>query len=143
MNEQFDKIVSMGVQTQEQALALIEKLFAVARPGAVFSEPVSAEGKTVITASEVNVGMGVGFGSGAGGPEAGDDEEATSEEAGYGTGGGGGGMSAGRPVAVISIDEEGVQVEPIVDATKVALAFFTTLGSMFFMLTKMRKASRG
>jgi hypothetical protein len=29
-----------------------------------------------------------------------------------------------------------------VDITKVMLAFFTTLGSMFFMLGKMRKAAR-
>jgi hypothetical protein len=28
-------------------------------------------------------------------------------------------------------------------STKIPLAFFTTLGSMFFMLSKMRKPSRG
>jgi hypothetical protein len=44
---------------------------------------------------------------------------------------------------VISVGPEGVQVEPVVDPTKIALAFFTTLGSMFFMLSKMRKANQG
>jgi hypothetical protein len=34
-----------------------------------------------------------------------------------------------------------VQVEPVVDATKIALAFFTALGSMLFMLINMRKAA--
>jgi uncharacterized spore protein YtfJ len=67
--------------------------------------------------------------------------EAEGEDAGMGGGGGGGGGASGRPVAVISVSEDGVQVEPVVDATKIALAFFTTLGSMFFMLTKMRKAA--
>ena len=61
---------------------------------------------------------------------------------GVGGGGGGGGAAAGRPVAVITIDQEGVRVEPVFDATKVALAFFTMLGSIFFMGSKMRKASR-
>ena len=46
-------------------------------------------------------------------------------------------------LAVINIGPEGVCVEPVVDATKIALAFFTTLGSMLFMLGKMRRASRG
>jgi hypothetical protein len=44
-----------------------------------------------------------------------------------------------RPVAVISVGPEGVQVESVVDPTKIAIAFFTTLGSMFFMLSRMRR----
>ena len=42
------------------------KLFAVAQPGAVYSEPVTVREHTVITASEVKVGMGFGFGMGGG-----------------------------------------------------------------------------
>jgi len=177
MNETFEQLTATSVENQEQAIGLIEKLFTVAQPGAVFSEPMQAEGRTLITASEVNVGLGVGFGFGGGttpshpekekmeaqrrhtrsadsrerveleGSERGDEkaEESASprmgEDAGMGGGGGGGGGASGRPVAVISVTEEGVQVEPVVDATKIALAFFTTLGSMFFMLTKMRKAA--
>jgi hypothetical protein len=40
------------------------------------------------------------------------------------------------------INRDGVRVEPIVDVTKVALAFITMLGSMIFMLSRMRRASR-
>lgn len=177
MNETFDQLTATSVENQEQAVKLMEKLFSVAQPGAVFSEPVSAEGQTIITASEVNVGLGVGFGFGGGttpseqtmqkresrhhqsrrsdphgrvkleGTEGGeakqeeDEPQGAGEDAGVGGGGGGGGGATGRPVAVISISEDGVQVEPVVDATKIALAFFTALGSMFFMLTKMRKAA--
>jgi uncharacterized spore protein YtfJ len=150
MSEEFNKIVATAAKNQEQAAELVEKLFAVAQPGAVYGEPVTVGEYTVITASEVNVGMGFGFGLG-GGSERGGRRQGVSEdkpqdeegEAGIGGGGGGGGASAGRPVAVISVGPEGVQVEPVVDPTKIALAFFTTLGSMFFMLSKMRKASQG
>jgi uncharacterized spore protein YtfJ len=176
MSETFDQLTATSVESQEQAVGLIEKLFTVAQPGAVFGEPVVAEGRTIITAAEVNVGLGVGFGFGGGtaashpGEEgkkakhhhrrsadpherveieqaeaAEEVEEAASpsvgEDAGMGGGGGGGGGASGRPIAVISITEDGVEVEPVVDATKIALAFFTTLGSMFFMLAKMRKAA--
>ncbi len=177
MSETFDKLTTTSVESQEQAVGLIEKLLTVAQPGAVFGEPVVAEGRTIITAAEVNVGLGVGFGFGggtaashpgkegkavkhhkrgadpherveierAGAEEEVEVEEAASpsvgEDAGMGSGGGGGGGASGRPVAVISVTQDGVQVEPVIDATKVALAFFTTLGSMFFMLAKMRKAA--
>jgi uncharacterized spore protein YtfJ len=132
----------------------------------VFSEPTEVEGRTIITASEVTAGLGVGFGFGGGttpgqvrmekrrqakssGPHGRvdleepipADDEGDGEDAGMGGGGGGGGGASGRPVAVISVTEDGVQVEPVVDATKIALAFATALGSMFFMLTKMRKAA--
>ena len=134
MNEEFNKIVVTAVKNQEQAVELVGKLFAVAQPGAVYSEPVTVGEHTVITASEVKVGMGFGFGGGgAAGIEAAEGEaksenEPQDEGEGVGFGGGGGGVSGGRPVAVISIGPEGVRVEPVVDPTKIALAFFTTLG---------------
>lgn len=148
MSKEFNKIVATAVKNQEQAAELVEKLFAVAQPGAVYGEPVTVGEHTVITASEVKVGMGFGCGLGAGpAAEPGEGETESKDEpqderagTGYGGGGCGGGVSGGRPVAVISIGPEGVQVEPVVDATKIALAFFTTLGSMFFMLSKMCKS---
>ncbi len=137
---------------------LINKLFSVARPSAIFGEPVSANGHTVITASEVHVGLGVGYGSGgAEGFSPPQDEEEAAEEmpeetegeqssggygTGYGGGGGGGGFSAGRPVAAIIIEPEGVRIEPIVDVTKLGLAFVTVLGSIFLMGFRMAKAGK-
>jgi uncharacterized spore protein YtfJ len=149
MSEEFNEVMATAVENQEQAAELVEKLFAVAQPGAVYGEPVTAEGHTVITASEVSVGMGFGYGigSGSGGArrrqkESKDAPEDEGGETGVGSGGGGAGASMGRPVAAITISPEGVQVEPIVDVTKIGLAFFTTIVSMFFMLGKMRKASQ-
>jgi hypothetical protein len=34
-----------------------------------------------------------------------------------------------------------VRVDPVVDATKIGLALFTTLGAMFMMLSRMRRAA--
>jgi len=149
MSEEFNEVMATAGKNQEQAAELVEKLFAVAQPGAVYSEPVTAEGYTVITASEVSVGMGFGYGIGGGSGGAGrgqgeseDEPEDEGGEAGVGGGGGGGGASMGRPVAAITISPQGVRIDPIVDVTKISLAFFTTIGSMFFMLSKMRRAGR-
>jgi uncharacterized spore protein YtfJ len=150
MSDKLEKFVVTSLKEQEQVVELVERLFSVAQPGAVFGEPVTSEEHTIITACEVKVGMGFGYGSGGGSGSGPDEGETKSEEgaagasegAGYGNGGGGGGVSGGRPVAVIAIGPHGVRVEPVVDVTKIALAFFTTLGSMFFMLNKMRRASR-
>jgi uncharacterized spore protein YtfJ len=149
MSEEFNEVMVTAAKNQEQAAELVEKLFAVAQPGAVYGEPVTAEGHTVITASEVSVGMGFGYGIGGGSGGArrrqrGSEDEPREQgsEAGVGSGGGGGGASMGRPVAAITIGPKGVRVDPIVDVTKIALAFFTTIGSMFIMLSKMRKAGQ-
>jgi uncharacterized spore protein YtfJ len=151
MEGKFDQVVLTAVKDQEQAMEVMEKLFAVAQPGAVFGEPVESGEYTVITASEVRVGMGFGYGSGGGtGPAgAGDAEsegasesEAAGAGTGYGGGGGGGGASAGRPVAVISIGPMGVRVEPVFDVTKLGLAFITAIGGMLMMRSRMRRFAR-
>lgn len=140
----------------QEGVELLTRLYTVARPEAVFAEPLTAEGQTVITATEAYVGIGMGYGAGSGegiapsttaanGTENGvEHKETPSAAVGYGSGGGGGGggVGIGRPVAAIVINRDGVRVEPIVDVTKVALAFITMLGSMIFMLSRMRRASR-
>ena len=64
-------------------------------------------------------------------------------EGGFGRGGGGGGGTTARPVAAIIMGPDGVRVEPIVDPTKIAIAFFTAFGAMMIALRKMRQASQG
>ena len=158
MNEFLNKLGVTITTSHEQNLNLIQKLFETARPSAVFSEPLHAGNYTVITASEVMAGGGVGYGGGGGsGPATTDVEEIdiTDEipveaiveddeepNEGYGVGGGGGGYTFARPVAAITIGPDGVTVEPIVDATKIAIAFFTTLGAMALMFARMSKLSQ-
>jgi uncharacterized spore protein YtfJ len=157
MDQEFGGIVVSALESQEDATALIEKLFEVAQPSAVYGEPVTAGDYTVITASEVKVGMGYGYGAGGSVEAAGAEvevveepageaefaEEAVEEaESGFGAGGGGGGVSGSRPVAAISIGPEGVCVQPVFDATKIALAFLTAFGAMFMMLGRMKRVGR-
>jgi uncharacterized spore protein YtfJ len=149
MSDKFEDVVVTAVKNQQQGNALLQKLVAVAQPGTVYGAPVTVGDYTVITASEVsvNVGFGYGMGGGSGGnrPASG---ETSGEEApqdtglGGGMGGGGGGFSGGRPVAVVVIGPTGLHVEPVVDPTKIALAFFTTLGAMFVMFRRMSRRPR-
>jgi uncharacterized spore protein YtfJ len=152
MSDKFENVVVTAVKNQQQGHALLEKLVAVAQPGAVYGAPVTVGEYTVITASEVSVNVGFGYGMGGGsGPQPASDEtageekpQARSEDTGFGggMGGGGGGFSAGRPVAVLVIGPAGLHVEPIMDPTKIALAFFTTLGAMFVMFRRMSRRPR-
>ncbi|MBS1251545.1 MAG: hypothetical protein MAG451_00578 [Anaerolineales bacterium] len=143
MAELFDNVVTTAVQNQEQAAEVMNKLLSVAHADSVFAEPVAAGDYTIITASEVSVGAGFGFGLGGGsGSEPATGDGAPGEGSGVGGGGGGGGASMGRPVAVISVGPDGVQVEPVVDPTKIALAFLTMLGSIFVMGRKIRQAAK-
>src|SRR5437764_502444 len=113
MNDDFNRIMMSAVRNQEDAAQLLDKLMVVARPGVVYSEPVTSGDHTVITASEVSVRLGYGYGFGGGTAAApGDTQvpnapgESARQQSGGGGGGGGGGMSIARPVAVITIGPE-------------------------------------
>ena len=145
MSEMLENISVNAAKNNQEMMEMIERLYQVARPEAVFGEPLEVGEQVVLTASEVNLGLGVGFGIG-GGPRPGLQRKKASqaenddpETPGMGGGGGGGGGAQGRPVAVISVDEAGVEVEPILDMTKIMLAFFTALGTMFMMFSQMKK----
>ena len=130
---------------QEQSREWMDKLLAAARPRAVYGEPITSGNYTVVTASEVTAGGGFGYGFGGGSAPAsapGQTPGQEQENAGGGGGVGGGGGSSGRPVATIIIGPEGVRVEPVIDATKIALAIFTTVGAMWMMLGRMRRMSQ-
>lgn len=141
---EWQKGLDAAERNQAGGMEKLDKLFAVAQPGAVYSEPIQAEGQTVITLNEVTVMMGYGFGVGEGGGTAPADETNAnpSPQGGSGGGGGGGGFSAGRPVAVLSVNANGVYVKPIVDVTKLGIAFLTTFGAMALMLARISSASR-
>jgi uncharacterized spore protein YtfJ len=142
-----DETASLADSAGEQAPKILEKMFAAARPGAVFGQPVEAGGYTLITASEVTSGGGFGVGTSRG-PVPRDSRQPTPVEAAppagsqsVGGGGfGGGGGSMGRPVAVIAIGPSGVTVRPVVDVTKVALAALTASLALLRLRRAMRKA---
>jgi uncharacterized spore protein YtfJ len=131
----------MPLQDVSEVHALLGRLFRIAEPGAVYSAPLAAGDRTVIVTSELSmsIGAGAGFGHNAA-PDPSPGEEPARQET--GGGGGGGGFAFGRPVAAIIVEPTGARVEPIVDATKLGLAFFTTLGAMFFAWTALRRSTR-
>lgn len=144
----YQQFIAQTIQGHEDAMELLERLFEAAEPEAVYGEPVVAGEYTVITACETSVGLGFGYGLGSGGGVAAsqgeededqEDEQKAATGFGGGSAGGGGGGAAARPVAVISVGPNGVSVEPIIDVSKLAIAFFTTLASIFMMGKKIRK----
>jgi uncharacterized spore protein YtfJ len=77
--------------------------------------------------------MGFGMGVGSGGSD---------EQTGEGGGGGGGGFSLSRPVAVIVSGPDGVRVEPVIDATKIALAALTAGAFIIGMVGRLGRMRR-
>lgn len=144
MSETIEKFVQSMQESQAHNPEMMDKLMAAAQPTAVFGEPVTAEGQTVITANEVIAGGAMGFGGGAGvgmspTEEVTGDEQEPQKGTGVGGGSGVAGGSMGRPVAAIVLNQDGVHVEPIIDVTKVGLAFLTTLGAVLITLFKIRR----
>lgn len=94
----------------------LKSIFGDASPSSVFSKSEKLGNDVIITAAAWERAGGFGFGSGSG-----VDEESGAE--GGGGGGGGGGASQGRPVAVIRVTPNGVEVQPVIDLTKIGVTF--------------------
>ena len=158
MNERLNEVSRRSDSTAEagqnmvytgnletQAGAIVDKMFMAAQPGAVFGEPRTFDAYTVITASEVGSGGGFGFGSGSAPSSS---TPATSEASQHapaiagGGGGGGGGGAGGRPVAVIVVGPDGVEVRPVVDFTKIALSCILALRVFAGIATNLRPSGR-
>jgi uncharacterized spore protein YtfJ len=117
---------------------MLEKIYAAAQPGAAFSSPVVSGEYTVITASSLAAGGGFGYGSGAGPSE----DKAVPGMAGGGGGGGGGGSSS-RPIAAIVVGPDGVEVKPILDVSKIALAAIGSWASVALMMARAARGKKG
>ena len=149
MSEETSAAFTANVKNQEEVTQLTERLFEVVDPETVFSKPRKIGEYTLITASEVIVGLGAGYGYGYGhyspsGEESVEENENVDMEieiegAGGGGGGGGGGMSSGRPVAVVSVGPEGVAVHPVIDRTKLGIALISAMCSMFLAFNRFGK----
>ena len=113
--------------------ATLDKFMDTANVNAVFAKPVRQGETTIINCSEVLAVLGFGVGEGGGGDE---------KNSGHGSGGGGGGRIFARPVAAIIATPDGVTIRPIMDPTKIGIAFLTTLGFMFAMMGRMRRGRR-
>ena len=116
--------------------ATLDTFLSISSVEAAYGEPVQVGDTLVIPAAEVVSAMG--FGLGSGGAEGAEGEKGNPTNAG-GSGGGGGGWASSRPVAVIVASPTGVQIKPVIDTTKLALAALTTAGFMVSVLIRMTK----
>jgi len=76
---------------------------------AVFGEPVSVDGRTVIPVASMRYAFGMGGGLG---PARGDGGQAPG-------GGGGGGAAQVEPIALVEVVDGRIRVQPIVNVTRV------------------------
>jgi uncharacterized spore protein YtfJ len=144
MTNVIESLVNSMDRSQGQLVESMQGIFAAARPGVVYSDPVQVGEYTVITASEVVSGGGFGFGKGFGSAAQREDELPAENDAGAGGGGGGGGGggSSSRPVAVILVGSDGVKIQPVIDPTKIALAALTMSAMVVPMLLRLARATR-
>jgi uncharacterized spore protein YtfJ len=138
MSEQDNGFFAGEVRNGNQALDLVSGLLRVAESGAVYGAPLVTGERTVVLASELTLSLGAGYGGSVSQKPGAPGEAQSATES--GGGGGGGGFAAGRPVAAVVIDAQGVHVEPVVDVTKLGIAFFTTLLAMFLAWSRMRRS---
>jgi uncharacterized spore protein YtfJ len=111
----------------------MDTFLGAAHVDAVYGRAITAGASKIIPTAEIVSIAAFGYGSGYGISQ--EHEEEKNE--GGGSGGGGGGRVLSRPVAVIVASPDGVRVEPVMDPTKIALAFFTTMGFMIGMIARM------
>lgn len=132
--------ITLETVDDEEAIVVVQQtmdtFLGAANVDAVYGKPIESNGATIIPSAEILSVAGFGVGSGYGTNE---EEEGQEKQVGGGGGGGGGGRVFSRPVAVVIVEESGVRVEPVVDPTKIALAFFTMLGFMVSMITRMKR----
>lgn len=114
----------------EKTHDIMRHFLAAADVNAVYGQPVEHGEYLVIPAAEIISLAGFGAGSGS---------SAETEHPGGGGGGGGGGRILSRPVAVIVVSPEKVRVKPVVDTTKIALAWFTMIGFIAATLIRMQR----
>jgi uncharacterized spore protein YtfJ len=114
---------------------VMEKLLEAADVSKVYGEPVSHGEALLIPAAEVLALAGFGMGSGGGIAV----QQQGRRSRGSGGGGGGGGRTLARSVAVIVASPDGVEVRPVIDFTKIALAALTAAG---FVLAAWRGMKR-
>ena len=148
MSESKDNPLRTHLTSLEEINDLNKRLLEVAQPKAVFGEPITQGEYVILPAAEIFVATGVGYGFATGGE--GPKKRTANVELGQGNadsqlkgggGGGSGGTANGRPVAVISVGPQGVEIKPVVDMTKIGLALLTTLGSMGLMFLRLKGKS--
>lgn len=99
---------------EQYSKSIVERLQASASVKAIYGDPVTAEGKTIIPVARVAYGFGAGFG-----PRKNGETETSS-------GGTGGGVVA-NPIGVVEVTKEDTKFIPIGEETRVVGALLVGL----------------
>ena len=122
----------------DRVSGIMERLLETADVSKVYGEPILHDGVMIIPAAEVVAIAGFGMGSGGGIAV----QQEGHKSRGSGGGGGGGGKTLARTVAVIVASSQGVEVRPVIDFTKVALAALTAAGFVMAAWSGMKRPRR-
>ncbi len=110
---------------------------------AVFGEPITQNGTTVIPVAHVAVGFGYGSGYGRGG-EMSATTPAETDATGEGGGSGGGGGGRSKPCGFIRITGDDVKYAPIADETRIPLAGIVMVAwVVFWVMATIRVIAKG
>lgn len=91
--------------------SLKESILGQASVKAIYGEPISSQGKTIIPVAKIIYGYGAGAGAGGVG-----------DTGARGEGGGGGGGMRAVPVGVIEVSNQSTRFVPITDRSKLSAA---------------------
>jgi len=109
--------------------SLKESILSGAGVKAIYGEPITAQGKTIVPVAKLMYGYGAGAGTGGVG-----------NASAQGEGGGGGAGVRAIPVGVIEISEQGTRFIPITSKKKLASAIFVgTLVGIFLGWRRRRR----
>src|SRR5438445_1315420 len=95
---------------------------------AIYGEPISAQGKTIIPVAKITYGYGAGAGTGGVG-----------DTSAKGEGGGGGGGVRAVPVGVIEVSDQPTRFVPISDRKKLTGAVLLGLALGMWMSLRRRR----
>jgi uncharacterized spore protein YtfJ len=105
------------MSTQALLQSLRESILSQASVKAIYGEPISAHGKTVVPVAKIMYGYGAGAGTGGVG-----------DSSARGEGGGGGGGARAIPVGVIEVSDQQTRFVPITDRKRLAGAILAGIG---------------
>ena len=122
----------------ERVSGVMDRLLETADVSKVYGEPILHGEVMIIPAAEVLAIAGFGMGLGGGVAL----QQEGQKSRGSGGGGGGGGKTLARAVAVVVASPEGVEVRPVIDFTKIALAALTAAGFVMAAWSGMKRPRR-
>jgi uncharacterized spore protein YtfJ len=121
----------------EDIFQAFEEMRDKASVSAIYGDPMEVGEKTIIPVADIKYGFGLGYGEGP--ARSGGDEEMPAS----GQSGGAGGGVAARPVAILEITADSINVKPVMDEGRIALVGILTGAWFIYWMAKTLKVIFG